>query len=571
MRDARAAGGNADNDPTAASCTASRPPSRSIDDFYDAAYEDGGADGRGRRWRYWLLFLSLGVANSGDATEIGCLNYVLSHPLFVEEILLRDGAAGGAEGDYSGRGAAIASSIFAGMLIGGVVTGAHGDRVGRRPTLLAGLFLNAVSGVCGSLAPTAAVLCLFRFTAGLGIGAVLSSLITLATELSPPAHRGWYITLVGGFWTLGAIFVAVLAYVLFELNDYSWRVFALLAAAPTLVGGVLVWMFVPESPRFLASHGQYEKASGVVNDVADAMGYRGPPLRTEEVRDVFEPLVRSRARGGPPQMSGGEALRKIGSLYGKGLAWRVTVPLQVVWFAMSFGSGLCTWITKIFELVGLENIYLQSLYFALANLPGNIFAAYAVDKIGRKTLLFASMAFAALSLGMAAEGARDVYDVRQLQVVLAACSFHAFLVAGWCALSVMTSELFPTSIRGTGMGVCSGVGRIAGIIVQFVNGALIHQPLALLLAAAGCMICGAFAPIVLKTPDMANCPLSDFSGPALGVVEGDGQALMKIVQDDVVADSQRKAWKSDGAGDSEMEIDPDGTGLAERRKRREIV
>ena len=78
--------------------------------------------------------------------------------------------------------------------------------------------------------------------------------------------------MVGGFWTLGAIFVAVLAYVLFELNDYSWRIFALIAAAPTLVGGVLVWMFVPESPRFLALHGQYERSADISNFVAEAMG-----------------------------------------------------------------------------------------------------------------------------------------------------------------------------------------------------------------------------------------------------------------------------------------------------------
>ena len=170
-------------------------PSRTIDDFYNTAYEDGT---RSSRWHYWLLFLALGVANCGDATEIGCMNYILSHPLFIEEILMqRQPQQGGvgtgtnvggtgtdvggttttAEGDYSGRGAAIASSIFAGMLLGGIVTGAYGDRVGRRPTLLAGLFLNAVSGVCSSLSPTAAVMCLFRFLAGLGIGAVLSSLM----------------------------------------------------------------------------------------------------------------------------------------------------------------------------------------------------------------------------------------------------------------------------------------------------------------------------------------------------------------------------------------------------------
>eukprot|EP00984_Skeletonema_dohrnii_P033332 scaffold29533_cov78-Skeletonema_dohrnii-CCMP3373.AAC.1 len=132
--------------------------SRSVDDYYNIAYEEGT-----NRWQFWLIFLSLGIANSGDATEISCMNYILSHPLFKEEILQK----GTLEEDYGGRGAAIASSIFAGMLIGGIVTGAYGDRLGRRPTLLAGLFLNATSGIAASMAQTAVIMCGCRFFAGL--------------------------------------------------------------------------------------------------------------------------------------------------------------------------------------------------------------------------------------------------------------------------------------------------------------------------------------------------------------------------------------------------------------------
>ena len=492
--------------------------SRSVDDLYNIAYEEGT-----NRWQFWLIFLSLGVANSGDATEISCMNYILSHPLFKEEILQN----GTIEGDYGGRGAAIASSIFAGMLIGGIVTGAYGDRLGRRPTLLAGLFLNATSGIAASMAPSAVMMCACRFCAGVGIGAVLASLITLASELSPSKHRGWYITIVGGFWTLGSVFIAYLAFLLFGRNNYSWRIFVLIAASPTLFGGVLVYAFVPESPRYLALHGRYQEAVNVANHIAESMGYNGEKLTIGEIRDHYGHLTEEKDY---LIQKNDNAMKKIRELYGKSLLLHTTLPLQVVWFSMSFGSGLCTWITKLFEEIGLSDIYLQSLYFALANIPGNAIATLLVDRVGRKVLLFGSMTSAALCLILAAQGANDA-EARQLQVILSSCAFHSFLVTGWCALSVMTSELFPTSIRGTGMGVCAGVGRFAGILVQYVNGAFIDQPLVLLMTAATCMMTGAFAPILCGMQDMTDKHLFELPSMAKksAVVDGDGQAVHKVV------------------------------------------
>ena len=234
--------------------------------------------------------------------------------------------------DYGGRGAAIASSIFAGMLIGGIVTGAYGDRLGRRPTLLAGLFLNALAGILASLAPSAVAMCACRFFAGLGIGAVLSSLITLASELSPSKHRGWYITIVGGFWTLGSVFIAFLAFVLFGRNNYSWRIFVLIAASPTLLGGILVYSFVPESPRYLALHGRYQDAANVANHVAESMGYSGEKLSVGEIREHYCHLTDEKDY---LIQKNDNAMKKIRDLYGKNLLWSVTLPLQIVWFSMS--------------------------------------------------------------------------------------------------------------------------------------------------------------------------------------------------------------------------------------------
>lgn len=61
---------------------------------------------------YWIIFIALGIANVGDATEISSLNFCLSNDFFSNEIL---------EGDFAGRGATLAAAIFLGMLIGGIV------------------------------------------------------------------------------------------------------------------------------------------------------------------------------------------------------------------------------------------------------------------------------------------------------------------------------------------------------------------------------------------------------------------------------------------------------------------
>lgn len=525
---------------------------RTIDDFYETAYSSSPV--KSLPLGFWTIFLALGIANSGDATEIGCMNYILSNPGFQEEIL---------KGDYEHKGALIASSIFGGMLIGGILTGAFGDsRVGRRPTLLMGLAMNSLSGFASALAQSAWEMCIFRFFSGLGIGAVLSSLITLATELSPPSKRGFWITFVAGFWTIGSIYVAVMALLLFDFHDKSWRVFALVSAAPCFVGCILVWAVVPESARFLALRGRYEEALKTANKVADGMGYRGSPLTIEEVRSQFcdgsgasawshcgrlELESADLPSGGgtlsnPKKLTrmesvalhGKEAAGSIRQLYSKDLRMR-TIGLQLIWFSMSFGSGLCTWITKIFDTIHVSDVYLYSLYFALANVPGNVAAGYLVDHVGRKNLLLVAMVSSALSLLAFSEATEDAEN-RKIQVVVSACVFHAFLVIGWCAITCMTSEIFPTAVRSTGMGICAAVGRLAAMLVQFVNGALVDQPSLLLMFAAISILAGAAVPIIFRMKDMSLMHLHDTAcgdtaattDVARGFGEG-GEALVQLM------------------------------------------
>ena len=67
---------------------------RSLDDYLETAYKTSTSAGVGRvrhiteRWRYYIIFLALGIANSGDSAEMGCMNFLLSSEAFQNDVSL---------------------------------------------------------------------------------------------------------------------------------------------------------------------------------------------------------------------------------------------------------------------------------------------------------------------------------------------------------------------------------------------------------------------------------------------------------------------------------------------------
>jgi len=492
---------------------------------------------RRRPWKFWLIFLSLGVANSSDATEILCLSYVLSDPSFRAHILR----------ETAWRGGLLASAVFFGMLVGGLLVGAVGDWQGRRPTLLAGLASNCISGILSSFAADVWTLSALRLAAGVGIGATVPPLFTLCSELAPPADRGFWVSVAASFWMVGSVYVAVVGWGILGYynnsngdneedegasNSTAWRVFAFVCAVPSALGFLLIYRWVPESPRFLALQGDYDRAVAAIDMVADSLEFTGPPLTREEVIEHYPP---SSTTATPSGIDGRDVLSSETSISSVSLQHRhshqrvtmalmwyefrtsasqlytvrlleTTTSLQTVWFSLSFGSyGLLTWINTLFEKVHLQNVYTNALLFALSNLPGNLLSAFLMDRVGRARLLVGSILAAAASLIVFAyvaavddpEKESDELALSRNWIVLAACSFQCFSIAAWNAVDVLTSELFPTTVRATGMGMCAASGRVGAMLAQFVNGSLVARPVRLLLVAAGTLLLGAMTPACL--------------------------------------------------------------------------
>ena len=496
------------------------PPSRSLDAFLETAYnkDNHSTSSSIHPWQYWIIMLSLGVANSSDASEILCLSYILSDASFQDGMLQ----------DTAWRAGLLAASVFLGMLLGGLFIGTLGDWFGRKPMLLVGLLCNAGAGILSAVCQNVIQLSLVRMVAGVGIGATVPPLFTLVTELAPPSRRGFFVTVAASFWMVGSIYVALTALVFLAGMGASWRVFAIACALPSAVGAALVATLVPESPRFLALQGHTEEGLNVANHLAQQMNYTGAPWTLSEALHQFPRLSGAQEHVHHATGFGSsssicldsiQAMREAFSDFSQSTSQlyslqlkRTTLPLQMVWFSLSFGSyGILTWINTLFVAVHLENVYINALLFAFSNLPGNILSAMFMDRIGRAAMLISSVLAAALSLVLFAVFARDngTTSINTSGIVLSACCFQAFTIIAWNTIDCMTSELFPTTVRSTGMGVCAASGRIGAMIAQFVNGALVRNPVRLLLVASFTLVLGAITPCLLPDADMTLQPLED--------------------------------------------------------------
>src|SRR5690349_15465848 len=185
----------------------------------------------------------------------------------------------------------IGSAAIFGMAIGTAGQGQLSDRFGRRFIYQFNLLLFGVFTILGALAPSFWPLVICRFIAGLGLGAEQPLAFAYAGEYAPKAIRGRILAIVhfiGGamVWPIGTALVLLFGKVFFttpETVDYVWRGIWLLIGA----GALIVWVFrftLPESPRYLATHGRGDDAIAVLK----RLGIPAPiePLSTDVASDT---------------------------------------------------------------------------------------------------------------------------------------------------------------------------------------------------------------------------------------------------------------------------------------------
>jgi len=337
--------------------------------------------------------------------------------------------------------ALVGSATIFGMFIGTAGQGQFSDRFGRRFIYQFNLLLFGVFTILGAFAPNVTMLVICRFIAGLGLGAEQPLAFAYAGEYSPKLIRGRILAIVhfiGGacVWPLGTAFVLLLGTTIFPTApDTVWRCAWVIIGA----GSLIVWVFrfsLPESPRYLATHGRGQEALDVLKRLeiknVPALNSLSTDAASNTKSDPFAVVFRM---------------------------FPTRVIAGMICFTAFFGIavGLGAWLPNIMNAKGFS--ITKSLQYTLvmnfAVPTASIFMMYALDKFGRKITsicAFIGAGIMAIVFGNA---------TTPVELMIAGFIMVFFVQVAGNAMQIFASEVFPTNARASGFGLASGVGRLA--------------------------------------------------------------------------------------------------------------
>lgn len=393
--------------------------------------------------RHSRLLVGSGIGWALDAMDVGLVSFVVA-------ALVQQGFATAAERPL------ILSIGFAGMAIGAAVGGLLADRLGRRSVFAITLLIFGIATGLTALAWSVAALLVFRFVAGLGLGAELPVASTYMSEFAPRRIRGRVIVLLEAFWAVGWFVQAIVGTYVVPLGPDGWRWALLIGAAPAVYAAV-VRFGMPESVRYLLSRGRRDEADRIVASFAAAAWTH---------RDGGEREAAS-ARGAAASHVPAARLgfgQRLAALWAPGL--RVTtLGLWLVWFFVNFAYyGAFLWIPSILVADGypLATSFVFTLIITAAQLPGYLVAAWLIERWGRRATLVVFL------LGSAVSAILFGTVPGEAAIIGFGMALSFFNLGAWGAVYAISPESYPTAVRATGSGWAAGVGRIASIIVPFI-------------------------------------------------------------------------------------------------------
>ena len=264
-----------------------------------------------------------------------------------------------------GQSALILYSGGIGSILGALVFGGLADVWGRKAQMIIGTFICAVAAGLIGLVPSGSwqIFAILRFFVGVGLTAGVTPSLTILVELTPTRHRTLLTSFYIVFASAGGLLASTTSAAL--LAALGWRGVAMLGIAPAFVG-ILIWIFVPESVRWLAAKGRFAEArTGVAQQL-------GLPLQS-----VPLPTVRPAT---PPR-------GKLSELYHQPRMFWETV---LIWGGSSTaGYGVYLWGPTIVAMVLKVPVPQAAAYFifvALGGVVGKIFVTFLAPLMGRRPL-----------------------------------------------------------------------------------------------------------------------------------------------------------------------------------------
>jgi MFS family permease len=409
------------------------------------------------RWGrfHTLIVVALGITWILDGLEVtltGALSGVLKEP---SALGLTNTEVGLASSAY------LAGAVFGGLLFGWLT-----DRLGRKR-----LFFTTLAVYLAATAATATSwnfpsFAVFRALTGAGIGGEGSAIASTIQELIPARLRGWTDLAINGSFWVGAAIGAAGSIVLLDpaVIDpaFGWRL-AFLIGAVLGIGIFILRLWIPESPRWLVTHGKLAQAEAILATI------ERQSRRLDEGGPDTLASVRLRTRSHTPVR---EAVRTLLVTYRQ----RTLVGLSLMATQAFFYNAIFfTYALILTDFYGVPpgRVGWYILPFAAGNFLGPLLLGHLFDTLGRRAMISATYALSGILL--AAAGylfSAGLVSATQLTVAWMIIFFFASAAASSAYLTV--SEIFPLEIRALAVAFFYAVGTgIGGVAAPWLLGALI--------------------------------------------------------------------------------------------------
>ena len=359
---------------------------------------------------------------------------------------------------------AVLIGIFAGSIIAGIIT----DKIGRRKSLLIMFSLATVGMGMSFFIENITQMIVLRFITGFGAGGALPIAVALVSEYAPKKYRNIIVVIayagapfasyVGGY--LGNTFI----------QNFGWHGIFLLGVILALP--ILIWMYfgMPESVKYLVlKSNDPQKSIALLMKVEPTLEFSDT-----DVLYINEPPIKQ-----------GTFL----ALFSNGRAV-ITLLLWIAFFAGQFLIYIMSlWLPTILQSAGWEADLSRNAvgHYYLGASIGGVIIGYLADRFSAAKVLI--IAFPVASVLYYVLG--QVVTNQDLWFLIAPFA-GAIAVGATLGLAPLAANLYPTAIRGSGIGAALGIGRIGSIITPMVGAAM----LAANISATGFYNIAMIAPIV---------------------------------------------------------------------------
>ena len=402
---------------------------------------------------HWLVVSALGITwilDGLEVTLVGALSGAIAESRTLHLSSTEIGAA--------------ASAYLAGAVIGALYFGWLTDRLGRKRLFTMTVLIYLIATICSGFAWDVWSFTLFRAITGAGIGGEYAAVNATIQELIPARRRGFTDLVVNGSFWLGAALGAAGALVALDPAvvppEIGWRGAFVVGGAIGFVV-LLLRRFLPESPRWLMTHGQPLEAERVTAEIE-----RRIAAETRRPLPPPQPLQRLRVRCDVKSWFG-PGLRALFTQYRRSTV--VGVALMAAQ-AFCYNAVFFTYaliLTRFYDIAAARVGWFM-LPFAAGNFAGPLLLGPLFDSVGRKTMITATYIISGVLL--VATGALFAARLLDATAQTAAWTGIFFIASAAASSAYLTvGESFPLEVRAVAIALFyalgTGIGGIAGPLV----------------------------------------------------------------------------------------------------------